>query len=138
MAYLPHRYPFLLIDRIVRRHAVDSAVGIKQLTENEAFFQGHFPGSPQMPHSLMLEAMAQVGAAIIMTTPRASGRYILFAGLDHAVFGRPAVPGETLEIEATMLNYRRDTGKTRIVCRVGEEELARADFMFALTHEVSE
>lgn len=137
MAYLPHRYPFLLIDKIVEREGVERAVGVKQLTCNEEFFQGHFPEHPEMPQSLMLEAMAQVGAAVILSEPSCAGKYILFGSLDNAEFGRPAEPGETLEIEARMLNFRKDTGKTRIVCRSAGEELASADFVFALTSEVA-
>ncbi|MGE0493813.1 MAG: 3-hydroxyacyl-ACP dehydratase FabZ [Vulcanimicrobiota bacterium] len=136
MGYLPHRYPFLLIDRILETEGVDRAVGIKQLTHNEPFFQGHFPGQPEMPMSLMLEAMAQVGAAVILSQPDSQGRYILFGSLDNAEFGRAAKPGERLDIEARMLNLRKDMGKTEIVCRVGEEQLARADFLFALTDDV--
>ncbi len=136
MDYLPHRYPFLLIDRILETEGIDRAVGIKQLSLNEEFFQGHFPGQPEMPTSLMLEAMAQVGAAVILSQDHTRGKYILFGSLDNAEFGRAARPGDRLDIEANMLNLRKDTGKTRIVCRVGDQELARADFLFALSDEV--
>lgn len=136
MSYLPHRYPFLLIDRILETDGADHAIGIKQLSMNEEFFQGHFPGAPEMPQSLMIEAMAQVGAAVILSKPESQGRYILFGSLDNAQFGRPAVPGECLTIEAQMLNLKKDMGKTRISCKVGDEELGRADFMFALVDEV--
>ena len=132
MAILPHRYPFLLIDRIEDRVDLHSAHGVKQLSMNEEFFQGHFPDDPQMPFSLVVEAMAQVGAASIMAHPSHKGRYILFAALDNASFGRPPVPGECLDIKSVFLNYRKEMGRTRIVCKVEDEIVAEADFCFAL------
>ena len=137
MEALPHRYPFLLIDRIVKIESEDKAHGIKQLTLNEEFFQGYLPDDPQMPPTLLSEAMAQVGAAVIMSKPENKGKYILFGALDNASFHRNARPGERLDIEAEMLKIRRDAGKTRIICRVDEEEIARADLMFALTERPS-
>jgi 3-hydroxyacyl-[acyl-carrier-protein] dehydratase len=138
MAALPHRYPFLLIDRLVKIEGESKAHGIKQLTLNEEFFQGYFPDDPQMPPTLLTEAMAQVGAAVIMSKPDSEGKYILFGALDNAEFHRNARPGERLDIEAEMLKIRKDAGKTRIICRVEGEEIARADFMFALSSDVSE
>lgn len=137
MEALPHRYPFLMIDKITKVEGETKAWGLKQLTLNEEFFQGYFPDDPQMPPSLLCETMAQVGAAVIMKKPDSKGKYILFGALDNAHFQRNARPGERLDIEAEMLRIRKDAGKTRIICRVGEEEIARADFMFALTSEVS-
>jgi len=136
MAALPHRYPFLLIDRITRIEGETKAYGIKQLTLNEEFFNGYLPDDPQLPPTLLSETMAQVGAAVIMTKPDSKGKYILFGALDNASFHRNARPGERLDIEAEMLRIRKDAGKTRIICRVGDEEIARADFMFALSSEV--
>lgn len=138
MAALPHRYPFLLIDRLVEIDGESKAHGIKQLTHNEEFFQGYFPDDPQMPPTLLAEAMAQVGAAVIMRNPDAEGKYILFGALDNAQFLRNPRPGECLDIEAEMLSRRKDVGKTRITCRIDGEEIARADFMFALSSDVSE
>ena len=132
MSILPHRYPFLLIDRIEDRVDLHSAHGIKQLSMNEEFFQGHFPDNPQMPFSLVIEAMAQVGAASIMAHPSHLGRYILFAALDNATFNEPPVPGDCLDIQSVFLNYRKDIGRTRIVCKVNNEIVAEADFSFAL------
>lgn len=137
MGALPHRYPFLLIDRVVKIEDENKAHGIKQLTLNEEFFQGYLPGDPQMPPTLLAEAMAQVGAAVILHKPECQGKYILFGALDNASFVRNARPGERLDIEAEMLKLRKDVGKTRIICRINKEEIARADFMFALTDEVS-
>lgn len=138
MAALPHRYPFLLIDRLVKIEGESKAHGIKQLTHNEEFFQGYFPDDPQMPPTLLAEAMAQVGAAVIMRAPDAEGKYILFGALDNAQFHRNPRPGERLDIEAEMLSRRKDVGKTRITCCIDGEEIARADFMFALSSDVSE
>ena len=136
MGFLPHRYPFLLIDRIDAHQDEVSARGVKLLSNNEWFFQGHFPDRPELPFSLLVEAMAQLGAAVIMASPANRGRYILFASLDNAEFGRAARPGDCLEIEATMLNYRKDRGKTRIVARVDDEQIACADFVFAVSDQV--
>lgn len=137
MAALPHRYPFLLIDRLVKIEGETKAHGIKQLSYNEAFFQGYLPDDPQMPPTLLSEAMAQVGAAVIMSKPDSQGKYILFGALENASFLRNARPGERLDIEAEMLRLRKDVGKTRIIARVAEEEIARADFMFALSSDVA-
>ncbi len=137
MGALPHRYPFLLIDRVVKIEDENKAHGIKQLSLNEEFFQGYLPGDPQMPPTLLAEAMAQVGAAVILNRPESQGKYILFGALDNASFVRNARPGERLDIEAEMLKLRKDVGKTRIICRINETEIARADFMFALTDAVS-
>lgn len=136
MKALPHRYPFLLVDRITKIEGENKAWGIKQLTLNEEYFNGYLPGDPQMPPTLLSETMAQVGAAVIMSRPNYQGKYILFGALDNATFHRNARPGERLDIEAEMLNIRKDAGKTRIICRINDEEIARADFMFALSSEV--
>lgn len=137
MAALPHRYPFLLIDRLDKIEGETKAYGIKQLSHNEAFFQGYLPDDPQMPPTLLSEAMAQVGAAVIMSKPDSEGKYILFGALENGEFRRNARPGERLDIEAEMLRIRKDAGKTRIIARVNGEEIARADFMFALSADVS-
>lgn len=136
MEALPHRYPFLLIDRITEIESDTKAHGIKQVTLNEEFIQTYMPDDPQMPPTLLCETMAQVGAAVIMAKPDNKGKYILFGALDNAQFHRNARPGERLDIEAEMLKLRKDAGKTRIICRVNGEEIARADLMFALTSEI--
>lgn len=132
MQVLPHRYPFLLIDKIVDRVDLLSARGIKQLTLNEEFFRGHFPDDPQMPFSLVIEAMAQVGAVSVLAHPTYQGRYILFASLDNAEFGRIPVPGDCLDIESVFINFRKEMGRTRIVCKVEGEVVVEADFCFAM------
>jgi beta-hydroxyacyl-ACP dehydratase FabZ len=137
MKALPHRYPFLLIDRITKIDGTARTWGVKQLSLNEEFFNGYFPLDPQLPPTLLTEAMAQVGAAVLMSQPENESKYILFGAIDNATFHRNARPGERLDIEAEMLKIRKDAGKTRIFCRVNEEEIARADFMFALTPNVA-
>jgi beta-hydroxyacyl-ACP dehydratase FabZ len=136
MRCLPHRYPFLLVDRILWRKGTGEAVGLKQLSINEEFFQGHFPGRPEMPFTLMLECMAQVGAAVVIASEGMQARHILFASADNCRFVRPAVPGESLHIHARLLNYRGDMGKMHLVCRSGDEELGSADLMFAMVDRI--
>lgn len=136
MEALPHRYPFLMIDRVTKIEGEKKAWGIKQLTLNEEYFNGYFPDDPQMPPTLLCETMAQIGAAVILAKPENKGKYILFGALDNGSFHRNARPGERLDIEAEMLKIRKDAGKTRIICRVDKEEIARADFMFALSEKV--
>jgi 3-hydroxyacyl-[acyl-carrier-protein] dehydratase len=94
---LPHRYPFLLVDRILEV-GEDYAVGIKNVTQNEPFFPGHFPGRPLMPGVLIVEAMAQVGAVALLSQPANKGKLALFAGIDKVRFKRPVRPGDVLEV----------------------------------------
>lgn len=132
MEVLPHRYPFLLVDRVENRVGTERARGIKLLTANEEFFQGHFPGRPEMPPTLLLECMAQVGAAAVLASPHLKGKYILFASADRCRFGRPLVPGDRLEIDVEMLSFKGQMGKMRALCRVDGEEVGSGDLMFAL------
>lgn len=138
MEVLPHRHPFLLIDRILCREGVRSARGIKNLTVNEEFFQGHFPGNPEMPRTLLVECMAQAGAAAVLAAEQNRGKNALFASIDRCRFGRAAVPGDVLEIDVETLSMKRDMGKMRAVCRVGQEEIASGELMFALVDSPSE
>jgi beta-hydroxyacyl-ACP dehydratase FabZ len=113
-AILPHRYPFLLVDRILELELGKRVVGIKNVTMNEPFFPGHFPGHPIMPGVLILEAMAQTGAILLMRTLGAEGlqKLIYFTGIDRARFRKPVVPGDQLRFEIEMLQLRRQ------VCRM--------------------
>lgn len=106
-ALLPHRYPFLLVDRIIELEEATRIVGIKNVTANEDFFQGHFPGRPIMPGVLLLEVMAQVGGVLARKTAEGKGRPTVFlTGIEKAKFRRPVVPGDQLLVEVKVV--RRD------------------------------
>ena len=106
LAKLPHRYPFLLVDRVIEYEVGKRIVGIKNATYNEPFFQGHFPGEPVMPGVLMLESMAQCGAIMLMSQPDAAGKVPYFMSIDHAKFRRPVRPGDQMRIEVDVLRMR--------------------------------
>ncbi|NLK01249.1 MAG: 3-hydroxyacyl-ACP dehydratase FabZ [Clostridia bacterium] len=129
---LPHRYPFLLVDRIVEMEEGKRVVGEKNVTINEPFFQGHFPGRPVMPGVLIIEAMAQVGALGILSLPEFQGQLILFAGIDKARFRRQVVPGDQLRIEVNVTRIRGMVGKSEAKAFVGEDLAAEAQLMFAV------
>ncbi len=108
MAILPHRYPFLLIDRVIEMEPGKRVVALKNVTANEPHFNGHFPGFPIMPGVLMVEAIAQAGGALILTQiPNREQSLMVFGGIEAAKFRRPVVPGDQLRIEVTVLNARR-------------------------------
>lgn len=128
---LPHRYPFLFVDRITELEPGKRAVGIKNVTGNESFFPGHFPGYPVMPGVLVIEALAQVAAVAVLTLESYRGRIPLFAGIDNARFKRPVFPGDTLRLEVEILKLKATVGKARGRARVGEEIVAEAELIFA-------
>ncbi|MCL1940547.1 MAG: 3-hydroxyacyl-ACP dehydratase FabZ [Synergistaceae bacterium] len=132
MKVLKHRYPFLLVDRVIECDA-DHAVGYKNVTINEPFFQGHFPGEPVMPGVLILEAMGQVGS--IMATAQIDkesikDKIVFLTGIDKAKFRKPVRPGDRIMIKAKMLKRRPTVGKARIEAFVDEELIAEAEFLF--------
>jgi len=107
MSILPHRYPFLLIDRVIEMERRKRIVAIKNVTINEQFFQGHFPGQPVMPGVLMIEAIAQAGGALLLTEiPDRAGKLMVFTGIENAKFRQMVVPGDQLRIEVTVQNWR--------------------------------
>ena len=125
MAILPHRYPFLLIDRVVEVERKKRIVAIKNVTINEPFFQGHFPGYPIMPGVLIVEAVAQAGGALLLTEiPDREDKLMVFTGIERAKFRRPVTPGDQLRIEVTVLNWKsravrmegRVTVEGKLVC----------------------
>ncbi|MDR3724049.1 MAG: 3-hydroxyacyl-ACP dehydratase FabZ [Terracidiphilus sp.] len=112
MSLLPHRYPFLLIDRVVEFEPKVRLVAIKNVTVNEPFFQGHFPGTPIMPGVLVIEAMAQAGAILMMNEfEDRSSKLAVFTGIDKAKFRRQVIPGDQLRIEVTVLNFKSRVGR---------------------------
>jgi len=112
MGFLPHRYPFLLIDRIVEFEPTKRLVAIKNVTINEPFFQGHFPGHPIMPGVLVIEAMAQAGGIIMMhELPDRDQKLVVFTGIERAKFRRPVTPGDQLRIEVDVLSFRTRAGR---------------------------
>ncbi|MGE5391949.1 MAG: 3-hydroxyacyl-ACP dehydratase FabZ [Deltaproteobacteria bacterium] len=132
MQVLPHRYPFLLVDRIIEVVPAQKAVGIKNVTINEPYFSGHFPNHPVVPGVLMIESMAQVGACALLSLEEYRDCLPFLAGVDRARFKRPALPGDSLVITTELLKIRGNFGKGRGQVRVGDEVICGAEFMFAL------
>jgi beta-hydroxyacyl-ACP dehydratase FabZ len=130
---IPHRYPFLLVDRVLEMEEGKRIVAIKNVTMNEPFFQGHFPGAPVMPGVLIIEAMAQAGAVLLLhgMTERDS-RLILFTGIDKARFRRQVVPGDQLRFTLDVLRMRTRAMKLKCVAEVDGQMAAEAEIMSAL------
>lgn len=129
---LPHRYPFLLVDRIVEIEFGVGAVGIKQVSMGEPYFQGHFPEYPVMPGVLIIEALAQVGAVALLGSEEHAGKIALFAGIDGVRFRRQVKPGDTLRLETTIGRMRRGIGKGTGSATVDGEMAAEGEITFAL------
>lgn len=129
---IPHRYPFLLVDKILEIEYGKRAVGIKNVTVNEPFFQGHFPGNPIMPGVLIVEAMAQVGAVAILGMKEHEGKLALFTGINNLRFRRQVIPGDTLKMEVEMLNFKRGIGKAKAEAYVDQDLAVSGELMFAI------
>ena len=127
---LPHRYPFLLIDRIVDVVLNKSAIGVKNVSINEGFFQGHFPGHPVMPGVLIIEAMAQTAAVLVVETlgERAHGKVVYFMSIEGAKFRRPVVPGDQLRIHVVKERNRGNVWKFHAIARVDGVSVAEATY----------
>lgn len=130
---LPHRYPFLLVDKIVEIVG-SKVIGIKNVTINEPFFQGHFPGHPIMPGVLIIEAMAQTGGVGALNVKANIGKLAYFLSIDNARFRKPVVPGDVLRMEVDLLKAKLNIMKTHGVAKVDGEVVAEADMMFAFVN----
>jgi 3-hydroxyacyl-[acyl-carrier-protein] dehydratase len=129
---IPHRYPFLMLDRIIELVPGEKAVGLKNVTFNEPFFQGHFPGEPVMPGVLIVEALAQVGAVAILSKDEFKGKLALFRGIDNLRFREIVRPGDTLILEVVLTAMRGVVGKGKCKASVGGKTAASGEMIFAL------
>ncbi|MDD5618339.1 MAG: 3-hydroxyacyl-ACP dehydratase FabZ, partial [Candidatus Omnitrophica bacterium] len=135
MRILPHRYPFLLVDRIIDMEVGKRAVGIKNVTVNELFFNGHFPSRPVMPGVLIIEAMAQVGGMLMLSPEENRGKLAFFMSINNAKFRKTVVPGDQLVIEVTVGKIRSKVGQLFAKASVDDKVVAEAELMFALADE---
>lgn len=129
---IPHRYPFLLVDKIEELEEGKKAVGIKNVTINEPFFQGHFPGNPIMPGVLIIEALAQVGAVAILSIEENKGKLGVFTGIDKVRFRKQVKPGDVLRLETELTAFKRNIGKAKAAAYVDGELAASGELMFAV------
>lgn len=135
---LPHRYPFLLVDRIVEIKNGEKIVGLKNVTINEQFFVGHFPGRPIMPGVLIVEAMAQVGGILILKEAKKQGEVVYFMAIDGVKFRRPVVPGDQLRFEVNILKKKGKVCKMRGEAFVDNKLVAEAELMATIGSEKGE
>ncbi|HHU53500.1 MAG TPA: 3-hydroxyacyl-ACP dehydratase FabZ [Clostridiaceae bacterium] len=129
---LPHRYPFILVDRIIDGEWGEFAVGIKQVTRNEWFFDGHFPGKPIMPGVLQLEAMAQVGGVAFLGLPENKNKLALFLGVKNARFAKPVLPGDTLMIRTEFTGKKLNIGFAIGEIRSEDQLVCKVEMMFSI------
>lgn len=129
---IPHRYPFLLVDKILEVEEGQKAIGIKNVTANEEFFNGHFPEYPVMPGVLIVEALAQVGAVAMLIKEENRGRLAFFGGIDKCRFKRQVVPGDQLRLEVEIIRVKGPVGKGKAVATVDGELVCEAEITFAL------
>jgi 3-hydroxyacyl-[acyl-carrier-protein] dehydratase len=132
MAIIPHRYPFLLVDRVLELEAGVRALAEKQVSINEPFFQGHFPEHPIMPGVLIVEALAQTGAIALLSLEEYRGRLAFFAGIDKLRFRQPVYPGDTLQLEVTLEKIRRGVGKGSGRASVDGQLACEGEILFAI------
>lgn len=129
---IPHRYPFLLVDKVLEMEEGKRAVGIKNVTANEEFFVGHFPDYPVMPGVLIVEALAQVGAVAMLSKEENKGRLAFFTGIDNCRFKRQVKPGDQLRLEVEIIRLKGPIGKGKAIATVDGELVCEAEIMFAL------
>ena len=136
---LPHRYPFLMIDRVLEVERMKRIVAIKNVTVNEPWFHGHFPGHPLMPGVLIIEAMAQAGGVLLLLeVPDRASKLVVFTGIDDAKFRKPVVPGDTVRFEVTVANWRSRAGKMQGVAYVGDKRACEATLSCMLVQKRDE
>ena len=135
MNILPHRYPFLMVDRVVEFDGDTKAVGVKSVSINEPYFQGHFPGHPVMPGVLQVEAMAQVASIVMMRKTENSGKIGYFMSADEVKFRKPVFPGDTLFIHIEMLKARKNLGKAACKCLVNGEVVSEGVLLFGIINK---
>ena len=131
-ALIPHRYPFLLVDRILELEPGKHAVGLKHVSMSDQYLQGHFPSYPVMPGVLIVEALAQTGAVLVMQDPANAGKMPFFARVDNCRFRQQVRPGDTLRLEVTVTSLRGPIGKAHARALVGTTLACEADLTFAL------
>ena len=129
---LPHRYPFLLVDKVTELEDGKRITALKNVTVNEPFFQGHFPGNPIMPGVLICEALAQAGAVMLLSMPENRGKLGVFTGINNFKFRRQVVPGDTLILEAELLKYRHGMGQAAVKATVDGSLAAGGEISFAV------
>jgi len=129
---LPHRYPFLLVDKIVELEPGQRAVGIKNVTINEIYFQGHFPGKPVMPGVLQVEALAQTGAIAVLSLEEYKGKIVYFGGIDKLRFKQKVVPGDVLRLEVELIKRRGPIGIAKAVASVDGKVAVQGEITFAV------
>ena len=132
MEILPHRYPFLLVDRVESVVPGESAIAYKNVSMNESFFQGHFPGEPIMPGVLIIEALAQTGAVAILSLPEYKGKIALFGGVDKLRFKRQVIPGDVLKLEVNIIKRKGLIGIGSAVATVNGEIAVKGELTFAI------
>jgi beta-hydroxyacyl-ACP dehydratase FabZ len=132
MSRIPHRYPLILVDRILELEVGRRIVGLKNVSANEPFFLGHFPGHPVMPGVLVIEAMAQVGGVLASLLPGAEGHLAYFAAIDHCRFRRPVRPGDQLITEVVVMRIRERVGKMHAIGRVDGTVVADGVFTYSM------
>lgn len=129
---IPHRFPFLLVDSILELEPGKRAVGLKNVTINEPFFTGHFPGNPVMPGVLIVEAMAQVGAVALLSLEKNQGKTVLFGGIDKVRFKKQVLPGDQLRMEVVLIKIKGSIGKGEGKAYVGDELAVSGQFLFSM------
>jgi 3-hydroxyacyl-[acyl-carrier-protein] dehydratase len=132
---IPHRYPVLLVDRVLELELGQRIVAIKTVSGNEPFFQGHFPGNPIMPGVLIVEALAQTGVVLLLSDEANKGKLPLFAGIDNLKFRRKVLPGDTLRLELSVISQRGPVGKGHVRATVDDQVAAEGDLTFVMVDE---